>query len=298
VYDKQVVRRRRAVLGALVLLSIVLLTGYFGEGNGGFFHGLQSTGQAVLSPIEAGASRAFQPVRDLVGGTGDIFSAKSDNKKLKHELASTRTQLAQAQTAIHDNAQLRALLNLPKTPGFPQTKRVTARVLSKAPTAWYSTIAIDVGRSDGVKVDQPVITGDGLIGHVSSVNGGTAVVTLITDASSCVSAEVEPDGASAIVKPNVGDPNDMQLQFIQKGKNVTKGQQVVTSGFASGGLESIYPRGIPIGQVTTVSTDELELYRTVHIQPYADFQKVDYVQVLTSRPRVVQPLPGIAGSGP
>ena len=134
-YDKQVIRRRRAVLGVLVLLSIVLLTGYFGEGNGGFFHGLQSTGQTVLSPIEAGASRAFKPVRDLVNGTGDIFSAKSENKKLKKDLAATRTQLAGAQTAIHDNAQLRALLNLPRTPGFPTTKHVTGRVIWKSPTA-------------------------------------------------------------------------------------------------------------------------------------------------------------------
>src|SRR3954464_10078275 len=103
-YGKQAVRRRRAVLAVLVLLSIVLLTGYFGEGSGGFFHGLQSAGQTVLSPIEAGGSRPSKPVRDLVNGTGDIFSAKSENKKLRKELGATRTQLAQAETAIHDNA--------------------------------------------------------------------------------------------------------------------------------------------------------------------------------------------------
>lgn len=297
-YDKQVIRRRRAVLAVLVALSIVLLTGYFGEGNGGFFHGLQRAGQTVLSPIEAGASRAFQPVRDLVGGTGDIFTAKSQNKKLKKELAATRTELAQAQTAIRDNQQLRALVNLPRTAGFPATPRVTGRVIWKSPTAWYSTIEIDIGRSDGVRVDQPVITGDGLIGKVSEVTGGTAVVTLITDASSAVSAEIEPDGASGVVKPSVGDPNDMQVEFIQKGKSVTTGQSVVTSGFASGQLESIFPRGIPIGRVTRVSTDELELYRTVHIQPYADFRKIDYVQVLKTHPRVAAPPPGLGGGGP
>jgi rod shape-determining protein MreC len=297
VYDKQVIRRRRAVLAVLVLLSIVLLTGYFGEGNGGFFHGLQRTGQTILSPIEAGASRAFKPVRDLVGGTGDIFSAKSENKKLKKDLAATRAQLAQSQTAVRENEQLRALVNLPHTPGFPTTRRVTGRVIWKSPTAWYSTIEVDVGMSDGVKVDQPVVTGDGLVGKVSQVTGGTAIVTLITDPSSAVTSEVEPGGAFGVVKPNVGDPNDMRLEFIQKGKNVSTGQSVITGGFASGGLESIYPRGIPIGRVTKVSTDELELYRTVHIQPYADFRRMDFVQVLITHPRTIQAPPG-SGGGP
>src|SRR3954449_10473544 len=60
-YDKQVVRRRRAVLAVLVGLSIVLLTGYFGEGSGGFFHNLQSGGQTVLWPIEDGDCDRLQP---------------------------------------------------------------------------------------------------------------------------------------------------------------------------------------------------------------------------------------------
>ena len=284
-YDKQVVRRRRATLAVLVALSIFLLTGYFNEGDGGFFHGLQRTGQAVLSPIESGASRAFKPVRDLVGGTGDIFTAKSQNKQLRAELATTRTQLAQAQTALHDNAQLSKMLKIDATPGVQGIPRVTARVIWKSPTAWYSTVEIDKGSGDGVRVDQPVITGDGLVGKVTAVTGGSATVTLITDASSSVSAEVVPNGASGNVQPNVGDPNDMRLEFIQKGKNVTTGQTIVTSGFRSGALQSLYPKGIPIGRVTKVSTDELELYRTVHIQPFADFQRMDYVQVLRTHPQ-------------
>ena len=298
-YDKQVVRRRRAVLVILVLLSIVLLTGYFGEGNSGFFHGLQSTGQAILSPIESGASRAFSPVRNLVNGIGDLFDAKSQNKQLRKDLAAARTELAQSQTAIRDDQQLRALVNLPKVSGFPgQYRRVTGRVIWKSPTAWYSTVEVDVGSSDGVKVDQPVITGDGLVGKITSVTGGTAIVTLLTDPSSSVSSEIEPAGAAGIVKPNVGDPNDMRVGFIQNPKGVSTGQTVVTSGFASGALESIYPRGIPIGKVTSVSTNDLALYGTVHMQPFADLRRMDFVQVLLTRPRNAQPPPGGGSTGP
>jgi rod shape-determining protein MreC len=295
VYDKQVVRRRRAVLAVLIGLSIIMLTGYFGESTGGPLHRFQTGVQTIVSPIEDGASRAFKPIRDLAGWFGDVFDAKGDNKTLKKQLADTRTQLAQAQTLVRDDEQLRKLVHLNSSPGFPDTRRVTGRVLWKSPTAWYSTIQIDVGRSDGVKVDQPVVTGDGLVGRVSQVAGGTSVVTLITDSESAVSAQIQPDGASGIVQASVGDPNEMQLKFIKKGHPVKDGAIVVTSGFASGKLASIYPRGIPIGRVTKVSSDELELYRQVQIQPFADFRRIDYVQVLTSKEKQPLSIPGTGG---
>ena len=294
-YDKQVVRRRRAVLALLVGLSIILLTGYFGESTGGPLHRFQTGVQTILSPIEAGASRAFKPVRDLAGWFGDVFDAKGENKQLKKQLADTRAQLAQAQTLSRDDAQLRKLVQLDSSSGFPQTRRVTGRVIWKSPTAWYSTVQIDKGRGDGVRVDQPVITGDGLVGKVTRVTGGTAVVTLITDSDSSVSAQIEPDGANGIVQPQVGDPGKMQLKFIQKGHPVKQGATVVTSGFSSGDLTSIFPRGIPIGQVTKVKSDELELYRQVEVKPFADFRRIDYVQVLLTKEKQPTSVPGASG---
>jgi rod shape-determining protein MreC len=282
-------------LAVLVALSIVMLTGYFGESTGGPLHRFQSGVQTILSPIEEGASRAFKPVRDLFGWFGDVFDAKSENKQLKRQLADTRSQLAQTQTLARDDAQLRKLVQLDSSSGFPQTQRVTGRVIWKSPTAWYSTLEIDVGRGDGVKVDQPVVTGDGLIGKVTQVTGGTAIVTLITDSDSSVSAQIEPDGASGIIQPQVGDPGTMQLKFIQKGHPVKAGATVVTSGFSSDKLQSIFPRGIPIGEVTKVKSDELELYRQVEVKPFADFRRIDYVQVLTSKQRTPTPVPGATG---
>jgi rod shape-determining protein MreC len=280
------------VLAVLVGLSIVLLTGYFGEGSGGFFHSIQSGAQTVLSPIEDGASRAFKPVRDLVGWFGDVFDAKDENKQLKKDLAAARTELATAETIERDNVQLRGQLKLTEGLGYTNSSRETARVIVKSPTVWYSTVTIDKGKGDGIRVDQPVVNGDGLVGKVTAVSGGTATVTLITDSSSAVSAQIEPDGALGIVKPNVGDPNDMQLQYIGKNHPVEKGARVVTSGSAPGRLQSIFPRGIPIGEVSRVDSGELELYRKVHIRPWADFRRMDILTVLTDKPQSVPATPG------
>ena len=281
-YDRKVIRRRRAALALFVGLSLVLLSAYFGEGPGGVLHGVQKGAQEVLSPIESGASKVFKPFRDLGNWVGDAFDATDENKKLKKELAQTRTELAQARSAQRENEQLRAMVDLRKEPSFPQgLDPVTARVIARSPTDWSSTIQINKGTDDGVNEDDPVITGDGLIGKISQASGGSATVRLITDGESSVSAMAVPDGTSGVVRTPVGDPNDLQLDFVRQVNNVKKGQTVVTSGFRVGRLRSLFPRGIPIGSVRDVDRDELETYQRVHVDPFADFRRLDLVQVLT-----------------
>jgi rod shape-determining protein MreC len=296
VFDKKVIRRRRAALAAFVALSVALLTAYFGESGGGFLHALQRGAQEALAPIETGASRALKPVRDLFGWVGDTIDAKDENERLKREVARLRAEVARAQTARRDARELRGLVGLRRDEGFPQgTRPVTSRVIARSPTVWYSSVKIDKGSDDGVRADQPVIAAGGLAGKVTSVTGGSAQVTLLTDASSAVSAQVMPEGANGIVKPEVGNPRDLLLDFVEKGRRVTEGTTVVTSGFSSSRVESLFPRGIPIGTVTEVDLDEIELYQRVHIKPFADIRRLDWLQVLTARGRPADATAGVVG---
>jgi rod shape-determining protein MreC len=284
-YDKQVVRRRRAALAVLVALSIGLLTMYFGEGTGGVLHGFQRGAQEILQPIEAGLSRATKPFRDLVGWVGDNINAKSENDDLKKENEKLREQVARAQVAEDENQKLRAITNLPKKPGYPDgVEPHTARVIGRSPTVWSESVQIDAGSSDGIRVDQPVVSGGGLVGHVTSVTGGTATVTLIVDASSGVSAQVLPDGEFGVVRPKVGNPNDMRLEYLDKNTKVQEDDLVVTSGTTDKQLESRLPKGLPIGRVNRVDEDELDIYERVHLEPFADFKRMEFVQVLTAKP--------------
>jgi rod shape-determining protein MreC len=285
-FNDKVVRRRRAVLAVFVGLSVALLTAYFGESGAGLLHSLQNGAQEALAPIETGASRALKPARDFVGWAGDTVGAKKENGRLKDEVERLRSEVAQNQTAERDARQLRGLVGLRRDAGFPQgTDPVGARVIARSPTVWYATVKIDKGSGDGVHLDQPVIAAGGLAGKVTRVTGGTSEVTLITDASSAVSGQIMPDGTTGIVKPEVGNPDDVLLDFVQKGRPVKQGATVVTSGFTSNRVESLFPRGIPIGRVSKVDQDEIKLYQRVHIKPFADLRRLDYVQVLTKRPQ-------------
>jgi rod shape-determining protein MreC len=285
-HSSKVVRRRRAVLAVFIGLSIVMLTAYFGESGGGVFHTLQRGAQEAFAPLETGTGRALKPFRDLFGWFGDTVDAKDENERLRGEVESLRKRLAESDTAARDAQQLRGMVRLTRQDGFPQgTEPVAARVIARSPTVWYSTVKIDKGSGDGIREDQPVIAAGGLVGKVTRVTGGTSEVTLITDASSAVSAQVMPDGANGVVKPEVGEPDDLLLDFLQKGRRVTKGTTVVTSGFTSSRVESRFPRGVPIGRVSRVDLDEIELYQRVHVKPFADLRRIDYVQVLTAKGR-------------
>src|SRR3954467_10354392 len=159
-YDKTV-RRRRAVLGGLVVSSLILLTAYFGEASGGTLHTMQRGVLEVVSPIQEGASRALKPVRDLAGWFGDTLNAKNDVEKLRDQNAQLRSAAVAGTEAVRQNRQLQGLLGLDKSAALEGARPVSARVIGQSPTIWYSTIQIDKGTSAGVRAGQPVITADG-----------------------------------------------------------------------------------------------------------------------------------------
>jgi rod shape-determining protein MreC len=281
VYRKQV-RRRRAVLALLIVGSFALLTITYGQGSDGMQRGVS----AVFSPIQSVADRALKPARDLVNWFDETFDAKGRNARLHEELEKTREQAVGAQAAEAENAQLKKLLELDESGTIPGGyTEVTGRVIGRSPTVWFADVQIDVGSSDGVKVDDPVVNGDGLVGKVAAVTGGSARVTLIADHSSAVGAKIVPSGTQGVLKPSVGDPGDLILDFLDSEKRVGKGQSVVTSGWRGQGVESDYPPNLAIGEVVEASLLQQEAQQQVHVRPFADLRDLDVVQVLTGGSR-------------
>ncbi|MDQ5894563.1 MAG: Cell shape-determining protein MreC [Actinomycetota bacterium] len=260
------------------MLGFVLLTFTFGRGSGG-------TGGAfgtVFDPVTNAASRALKPVRDLVNWFDETLDARGERDRLTRELEEARGQAVAGQVALEENLQLRKLVGLKEAGRIPDSyDPVTANVTGRSPTVWFTTVSINAGSGDGVAVNDPVISGDGLVGRVSSVSGSGAVVSLVTDSSSAVSASIVPGGSQGVVRAKVGDPETLVLEFLDETRNVSRGQTVVTSGWRGEGLASLYPRGVPIGEITRAPIDEREAIQSVELKPFADLRNLDLLQVLT-----------------
>ena len=276
-YRKQV-RRRRAVLIGLVLLGFVLLTLTLGSGTGALGGGLGT----VFGPLEKVVAPAFKPARDLINWFDETMDARGDRERLTAQLEEARALAVAGQVAVQENEQLRKLVRLRLRGSIPGTYTpVTASVITRSPTIWYSTVGIDKGSTDGVNLDDPVVSGDGLVGRISSVSRGTSVVTLITDSSSAVTAKVLPGGAQGVIRPKLGAPGELVIEFLDETNDIRPGQAVVTSGWRSEGLSSLYPPNLPVGDVKRAPIDEREAIQTVEMSPFPDLRNLDLLQVLT-----------------
>jgi rod shape-determining protein MreC len=272
----------------LVLLSVVLITIYFREPADGGLHHVQSIGASVLRPFEVAAERISRPFRDAYGYMSDLVGAKSENERLRKQVDALRQQAIQNQTAAQENERLRALLHYRDLPSFPKGyNAVGTSVIIRPEDTFDQQILVAAGSEAGVQKDAPVITAEGLVGTVTKVADNVALVTLLTDESSAVSAVDVNTRAPGVVQTTGGGSDALMLQRVTKDQVVSRGDTVVTAGWRSRDLASIYPRGIPIGVVASVGQTDTDLYKQIQIQPLANFSSLDSVLILVAK----KPLP-------
>ena len=278
-YDRQV-RRRRAVLAGLVALSLVLLTVAFGESTGGV-RSVQRGALGVLGPIQDGASRVLKPFRDLFNWVGDTVDAKQQRDKLAKERDALQREVTRLEAAGQENAELKKMLAINQS-SLDRFEPVIARVSSRTPNLFYSTLTINKGSSDDVDVEDPVVAANGaLVGRVSEVTGGYSIVTMITDEEFAVSARTLGSNTLGAVVPQFGSRGDLILEATGDPREIKEGERVVTAGSLSQRLESYFPQNITIGKVSRVDLGEGDLDREIHVKPAADLDSLMWVEVLT-----------------
>ena len=270
--------RRRIVVAILVVLSVALLTVYFRESSDGPVHRAEASAMHVVAPLQSGTARIIKPFRDGWNWMTGLFSAQTQNRTLRAEVQQLRGQLAQELLQQQQTTELRSMLQMRDSSVFPRgTRFADARVIARSTTAWYSTVTINAGTDQGVRENDAVVNGQGLVGRVSAVTPDASEVTLITDQESYIDAMVVPGGAQGPSQGLVAGSvtGDVTLQYVDRSQKVVTGQVVMTSGMQG----SIFTRGIPIGQVSAVAQQDVELYQSISVTPYVDFHTLDLVMV-------------------
>jgi rod shape-determining protein MreC len=275
--------RRRIVLGLLVLLALALITVSFRESEDGPLHDAQGAVAGALQPLEVAVERVARPFRDAYGWTKDLFSARSENERLRAENELLEQQVIQNESALQQSVVLKQLLDYREGPSFPADyDGVAAEVIARPTSAFEQEIVVTAGSADGVEVNAAVVTGDGFVGTVTKVTEDAARVRLLTDESSAVSAVDLRTRASGVVLHGQSG-NSLVLDRVHKKEFVHVGDEIVTAGWRSGGLASLYPKGIPIGRVSFVGGLSSDLWKQVLVVSDVDFSALDSVLVLVPR---------------
>ena len=268
-----------------MLLSLVLITVYFREPANGGLHGVQSAGATVLRPFEVAANRVASPFRDAYGWFSGLVHAKDENADLRAKLDRLRAQVIQNSTAATENTDLKRQLDYQQSPEFPKDfNPVNAEVIGRPPSEFDQQVTIAAGSSRGIRVDDAVITADGLVGKISQVAGHQAQVMLLTDPGMKVAA-LDLDAQSAGLVGHGEGPGTLTLDRVRKSAVVNPGDSIVTQGFKLGPLSSIYPANIPIGYVSGASLSEVDLFWEVQISPSVHFDSLRSVIVLVPKKR-------------
>jgi rod shape-determining protein MreC len=269
------------VVGVLVLVALVLVTLSFREGDDGPVTRAQNGAAAVLRPFQVAADRLAEPFRDAYVWVDSLFAARSDAEQLREENEALRQQVVQGQLAQRENDRLRELLEFRDGPRLPDGFRgLAAAVISRPASAFAQAIVVAAGWKDGVRVGDPVVTADGLVGTVSRVGTRTGRVRLLTDDQSAVSAVDIRTDAAGIVRAGHGPRAPLRLDRVPKEAVVRVGDTVVTAGWESPRFSSLYPKGIQIGRVTSVGRTDTDLYTQVQVEPFADLGSLRAVLVL------------------
>jgi rod shape-determining protein MreC len=280
---------RRVVVGVLALVSLALITGYFREAEDGPLHDVQNVASTAMHPFEVGAERAARPFRDAYGWLSDLFNAREENQQLKDQIEQLRNQAIQNSTAATEVKRLQALLDYRQSDEFPADyDAIGAAVLADPPSDYEQFIIISAGSRDGVRMNAPVVTDEGLVGKVTRVNREQSRVALLTDKESAVSAYDVKTEADGSIRHGAGGGDALILDRVPKDARVERGDLIATSGRRFQLLPSIYPRNIQIGVVTSVGQTDIDANQQIQVDPFVDFDSLDAVLVLkrkTAEPR-------------
>jgi rod shape-determining protein MreC len=276
--------RRRIVLGVLVVLSLVLVTLYFREPADGSLHTMRSAGTTVLKPFQVAADRVVQPFRDAYGYFSGLVSAKDDVRRLEAENRVLRQEATQSRFALERSRELERLLDYVSSPLFPQGfEYVAAPVVAYPPSQFEQRLVIGAGESNGIRVGDPVVNDDGLVGKVTDITADEALVTLLTDEKLAVGARDLDGEAVGIVRHGSAGQDALVLDLVEKKYAVKEEDRIVTSGTRSATLEAAFPQGITIGTVTFVGQNDTDPYKQIQIRPAADFGSLHSLLVLVPK---------------
>ncbi|MFD7297648.1 rod shape-determining protein MreC [Streptomyces sp. NPDC059897] len=271
-------RESRLLLVLLVAIAFALITVDIRGGEDSPVDGARHAAATVFGPVENGVSGAVDPIGNAISAVRDSDERHSRIGELEHENAALKAKLGSGDRNRSKVRQLDAML---KTAGAGQYGIKGAQVIAIGSAQGFSwTVTIDAGANDGLKRDMTVLNGDGLVGRVTTVGPNTATVLLANDPDFTVGTRMEKSDELGFASGQGDRP--LRVQLLNGKAKVKKGERLVTFGSQA---DKPFVPGVPVGRVVRVDPSGGDLTRTVYVQPYVGFTKLDIVGVVVQAPR-------------
>lgn len=238
----------------------------------------------AVAPLATVVDAAYEGVASFAVRWTTRRRLLAENERLRHENEALRRQ------ALDDIGVRGDLRRLASAVDYAQRADAAIRladVVYLDRTSWTRTLLLRLG-SGGARPNQPVVTDDGLVGRVVEVSGRYGKVQLVLDRAAGVGVMVERTRRQGVVRGK--GSNRLALRFIPLQSDLRIGDRIVTAG-----IDGVYPRGIPVGEVTRAEPGT-ELFYDAELTPAVDFGTIDHVYLLEGEtlPRALADAPARA----
>ncbi|MBE7053253.1 MAG: rod shape-determining protein MreC [Ruminococcaceae bacterium] len=258
------------IITIVMIISMALSTLPYKKANV-----IEDTFGIILSPFQAITDWAVKSTESFFSNFISTKDIQKRNKELKEEVNALNADLRELSNLKNENQNLKNLLELKNVD--KKYDMVSAQVISRSWNNWESTLTINVGTNDGIKLNSTVVTDSGLVGYVYDVGTTWSKVMTIKDPLSSVSALVPRTGDDGIIQGdyNISKGQFCKMSFIDKESGISVGDLIETLG--TGG---IYPEGLYIGKVVEVNSVSDGVSKEAIIETGVDFTDLDFVLVI------------------
>jgi rod shape-determining protein MreC len=263
-------KRMVMIAGLIVLVTLTLLVLSLSSRRPYPTYGPGRVAIALVAPFQKMIVSTTRFFSDIWEHYFFLVTVVDDNQTLRQELQQARALNHRLKEAALSNERLRKLFKLQQKMDEPL---IAAQVVGKDPSPWFQSVLLDKGQSDGVEKGQPVINPAGIVGIVVETTSHYAKVMLITDPNSAVDAIIQDSRARGIIEG--GASGFCVLNYVLRKHEVAQGDTVVSSG-----MDGVFPKGLPIGRVTTIVKREAGIFQDVSVTPYVDFERLEEVLVV------------------
>ncbi len=231
----------------------------------------------VITPLQKGLNSISSRISDKLDDFDTMEHLKAENEQLKAKLDELTNENIAINLERNELEELRMLFELNQSYSYP---KVAAQVIAKDSSNFFQTFTINKGAKDGLAVDMNVISGNGLVGIITSVTDNTATVRSIIDDYSNVSAMVATTSDFCYVSGDLSLINEgvIRLENLPKESIVEDGYALVTSH-----ISSKYLPGLLIGYTSNITLDANNLTKSGYVIPVVDFEHIEYVLVITEK---------------
>jgi len=227
----------------------------------------------TFAPLQKGMSFIQTSIQDVLGHYIANVGASKNNVVLKKQVEEYKSQLFSMDELNRENERLKELL---KFSSDLTLNRVLAQVIAWDASSDLKVLRINKGLKQGLRLQDPVITAQGLVGYIYRITGHFADVLTILDPNNRVDILVERTRSNGVLEGY--SSSSAILKYISRTEPVILGDILMTSG-----LGNVYPKGIRVGTISRIERESYGITQYIEVTPSVDFGKLEEVVVLTGQ---------------